>query len=143
MESDLKRLVIHEFIHFIFAVPFALFLWKKTKSKSQIVVLFLATFFVDLDHFVDYFAYSGFKLSILGFLSGEYFVTTHKSFTPFHAWEWLVVVGVIAKLRGWKSIFTALLFGLSPHFIVDSLVTGEFLFYSLIFRVSRGFYFPD
>lgn len=143
MEPDLLKLARHEFLHILLAVPFALFLWKKTKSRKQIAILFLATIFVDLDHLIDYFAYSGFNLNILSFLSGEYFVVTHRAFTLLHAWEWIVILAVIARIRGWNSVYTAILFGLLSHIILDSIVIGRPWFYSIIFRIHRGFYFPD
>lgn len=143
MEPNFVELILHEFFHFLLAVPFAIFLWKKTGSKKQIFILFLATIFVDLDHLVDHFVYSGFNLNISNFLSGEYFVTTHKAFTPLHAWEWLLILAILARYRGWNSLYAALFFGLLPHIIIDSIVTGRPWFYSIIFRVYRGFYFPD
>lgn len=143
MEVDLKALILHEFFHILLAIPFALFLWNKTKSKKQLVVLFLATFLVDIDHFVDYFTFSGFNLNIVNFLSGEHFVVTHKAFTPLHAWEWVLILGIFTRLRGWNTLYAALLFGLLPHIIIDSIATGRPWFYSIIFRFYRGFYFPD
>lgn len=143
MESDPSKLILHGFFHILLAIPFALFLWKKTGSKKQIAILFLATIFVDLDHLVDYFAFSGFNLNIVNFLSGEYFVVTHKAFTPLHAWEWVLILAIFTRLRGWNTLYAALLLGLLPHIIIDSIATGKPWFYFLIFRFYRGFYFPD
>ena len=143
MELDLRSLTLHLFFHLLFAIPFAFFLWNKTKSKKQVTILFLATFLIDTDHLVDYFAFSGFNFNIVNFLSGEYFVATQKSFTPFHAWEWILILGIFTRLRGWNTLYAVLLLALIPHIIVDSIATGKPWFYSIIFRFSRGFYFPD
>lgn len=143
MQVDFKLLFFHEALHLLFALPFASVLWKNTKSKKQILILFLVTIFVDLDHLIDYFKYFGFNLSILDFLSGEYFVVTHRAFTLLHAWEWLLILAILARYRGWNSLYAALFFGLLPHIIFDSIVTGRPWFYSIIFRIYRGFYFPD
>jgi len=133
-EALASGLLLQEVLHGVFALPFAYLLWKKTKSKKLVLILFLTTYLVDLDHLVDYFGYFGFNFSFLEFIKADYFQKTGRSITPFHAWEWTLILAVISWKKGWKSIYTAFLFGLLPHFIFDSL-TVDFLSYSLFYRL--------
>lgn len=136
-----NRLIVDELIHGLIAVPFAFILWKKTRSYKSLIVLFFATYLIDLDHLVDYFSFYGFKFSLREFLGGDYFGITKRAFVPFHAWEWVILIGVVAKKRGWKSLFTILVLALLPHLIFDSIVQNDFLIYSIIYRSINNFSF--
>jgi hypothetical protein len=128
-------LLVHEVLHLVIALPFAYFLWKKTKNRKAILILFLVTIFVDVDHLVDYFAVNGVSLSISGFLSMGYFDSDKIAYIPFHAWEYLVVLAYLVKVRGWKSNYSPFLLGLTPHYILDAVHIHSFIFYSGFFRL--------
>lgn len=128
-------------MHGVVAFPFAYLLWKKTGSKKLVALLFVATYLVDLDHLVDYFSFYGIKFNLADFFVGDYFDHAHKAYIPFHAWEWIVLLGIIAKIRGWKSYYTAILLGLIPHYVLDFLVMDNFFFYSLTYRAINNFTF--
>jgi len=138
----MRDLIVQEIIHGLFALPFALIIWYKTRSVKNVFLLFVVTFLIDLDHLVDYFSFYGFSLHINEVLTGEFYAEMRRTYVPLHAWEWAIILGVIAKIRGWKSYYTAILFGLLPHLIFDSIIVGSFLFYSIIFRALVGFTFP-
>ena len=140
-EAFLTGLATHGLIHALGVLPFVLFVWHKTHSFKSIFLLFVVIFLVDLDHLVDYFAYNGFSFSLLDFLFQPYFNLSQRVFVPLHAWEWAFLLGVLAKLRGWKSNYTVFGFGLLAHLIYDSLAVGSFLFYSIIYRALLGFTF--
>ena len=136
----MKDLIVQEIIHGLFALPFALIIWYKTRSAKNVILLFVVTFLIDLDHLVDYFSFYGFSLHINEVLTGEFYEQVRRTFVPLHAWEWAILIGVLAKIRGWKSYYTAILFGLLPHLIFDSLTVASFLFYSIIYRSLLGFW---
>ncbi len=132
-------LPFHEIMHGLFAIPFVVLLYKKTRSLKLVFILFAVTYFVDLDHLVDYFMVRGTEFNLREFSTGVFFLLTDKRYEPFHAWEWLIILSVISYKRGWSSIFTAITLGLLPHFILDSLSVGSILFYSIIYRISKEF----
>ena len=136
------NILLDEFTHLWFVLPFALLLWKKTHSREHVLALILATFLIDMDHLVDYFSVFEFGFSFYRFMSGLSFEISHRGFVVFHAWEWIIILGVIAHIRGWKSIFTILFLALLPHVVYDSLGVGSFSFYSIIYRGSHGFALP-
>jgi len=139
--SGTLSFVFQELAHGAAALPFAYILWRKTHSWKKVLILFAVTFLIDLDHLVDYFSYYGFSLHINEVITGEFYAQARRTFVPFHAWEWVILLGVLAKIRGWKSYYTAILFGLLPHLIFDSFIVGSFLFYSIIYRGIFGFIF--
>lgn len=135
-------LLLHEVLHGLVALPFAYLLWKKTGSKKLVVLLFVVTYLVDLDHLVDYFSFYGFSFNLSDFLASKHFEITQRAYVPFHAWEWIVLLGIMAKSRGWKSYLTALVLGLLAHFIYDAITQRSFLFYSIAYRaLVSGFGF--
>lgn len=132
-------LLIQEFFHGVFALPFAYIIWKKTKSLKRGLVVILLTYAMDLDHFLDYFLFYGARFNLFEFLSAEYFLITKRAIVPLHGWEWLAVLSLLAYKRGWKSVFTILSFAMAPHLIYDSIVVGSFSFYSFFYRSFKGF----
>jgi len=140
MESYIsKDLLIQEIFHGIFAIPFAYLLWKKTKSSKSALSVIALSYAIDLDHLVDYFAYYGVTFNLSEFLSGIYFELTRRAYVPFHAWEWVIALAFLSYKKGWKSVFTLILFALLPHLIYDSITVGSIVFYSIIYRASSGF----
>lgn len=131
--------ITHEVLHGFIALPFAILLYKKTHSLQLVIILYLVTYFIDLDHLVDYFILKGFVFNLYEFGTGTYFYLTDKTYEPFHAWEWIAILGIIGYKKGWKSVFTAISLGLLAHLILDSLSVGSFLFYSILYRISQGF----
>ena len=127
-------LFLHELMHGIVAIPVAYLMYRKTKSFGLALFTFVASFLIDLDHLVDYFAFYGFRFNLLEFLRGEQFEITQKAYIPLHAWELLVILGIVSKKVGWKSCITALTLGFTIHVIFDAIVWGDFLFYSIIYR---------
>ncbi|MBU0570210.1 hypothetical protein KKB40_05560 [Patescibacteria group bacterium] len=105
------------------------------------MVTFLVAILIDVDHLVDYFAFYGFKFNLADFLRGKYFEVTQRAYVPFHAWEWVILLGMIAKNRGWKSYVTAVFFGLIPHLIYDSITQSSVSFYFIIARYLNNFGF--
>lgn len=144
LELIRNNLFIHELMHGVVAIPFAVFLWGKTGLVHSVLIMFIVTYSIDLDHLVDYFSHYGFKLNFSNFLSGKYFNKKKIAYIPFHAWEWLLILGLIVLIGGysWDSYYVAIFFGLLPHYILDSINVNSFLFYSISYRVLKKFLFP-
>ena len=139
-DSQTLTFVFHELMHGVVALPLAYIIWRKTHAWKNVLILIAFTFLIDLDHLVDYFSYYGFSWHINEVITGEFYAQIRRTFVPLHAWEWAILIGVLAKLRGWKSYYTAILFGLLPHLIFDSIIVGSFIFYSIIYRSLLGFW---
>ena len=136
------ELFIHEVIHGLFALPFAVFLYKKTRSIKSVVILFLVTYLMDLDHLIDYFIYFGSRFELREFLSGIYFHESGRAFVFFHGWEYFVLFLYLAhrNKRRWKSVFTAASLGMLPHLIWDSVNVGTPVVYFILYRASKLFF---
>lgn len=134
-----EQLLIHEIIHGLFASLFGFLLWKKTKSWKRGLLVVLLAYVQDIDHLVDYFLFYGLHISIPKFFLADYFQITKRAVVPYHAWEWLAILGFLGYKRGWKSNFTLLFMALLPHLIIDSLNVGSFTFYSITYRIIKGF----
>ena len=139
-------LMFHEIWHGLIAIPFAIFLFKKTKSKALVLLLFLITYFLDLDHLIDYFMFYGLKFSLLQFLSLENFKITGRATVFLHGWEYVLFFGYLAYQKGkkkmWKTIYMVIVLAMLPHLIWDTINVGDPLFYSLIIRIVRGYVIP-
>ena len=134
-----ESLLIQEIFHGVFALPFAYILWKKTTSWKKGFLVIVLSYLIDLDHLLDYFSYYGLTFSLTRFLSADYFVATKRAFVLLHAWEWAGLLSIFSWKRGWKSIFTLILFAMLPHLIYDTITVRSFEFYSIIYRVGKGF----
>ncbi len=134
-------LFTHELLHAVFAAPFGYLIWRKTKSKKHVALVFLSAYLIDADHLVDYFLYYGLIISPEKFFYGEHFDVTQKAYVPFHGWELLIPLGIVSKLKGWNSIYSAIFVGAFSHYILDALSQGSFLFYSIIYRAIGQFGF--
>lgn len=135
-----KTLLIQEIFHGVFAIPFALYMWKKTGSWKYTLAVILLTYMIDFDHLIDYFYYYGFNhFNLLEFLTGVYFNYAHKSFILLHAWEWVIALAYLTKRYGLKTIFGVMLLSLIPHLIFDSITLRSVVPYSITYRILHGF----
>src|SRR4051812_4644602 len=120
-----QALFPHEIMHGVFATVPAVFLYKKTHSLKLVSVLYLTSYFIDLDHLIDYIFYYGFSFHLSQMLDGNYFNLSGISYVLFHAWEWIVVLLLCAyKKGGWKTYYAAIALGITAHLVLDSLNVG-------------------
>jgi hypothetical protein len=137
-----NELFFDEVLHGLVALPFAVYLWKKTKSAKLITILFAVTYLIDLDHLVDYFLYYGFEMKLENFFNASYFEATRLAIVPLHAWEYLLPLTYLARKKGIKSYYGPILLGAIPHLIMDTITVKNLAFYSIIYRLALGFRFP-
>lgn len=133
-----NRLIYHEIQHVLIAIPFAWYLWNKTKSPKAIILYFIISIGMDIDHLFDFFGYYGFTFDPALFFKLDYFDGPGRAFVPFHAWEWILVTFLLFK-KTWKVIWLILMFGMLSHLILDSINVGSIIFYSIIYRAEAGF----
>ncbi len=106
-----------------------------------VVATFLAGFFIDADHLVDYFYYARPRFSLSEFFSLHYVHKTGKIITPFHAWEYvpLLLWGRRFTTR-YAVVLLGLAVGLSGHLFWDHLSNNSsILAYSMVYRILTDF----
>ena len=133
-------LIGHEIMHGLITLPFAVFIYFKTKSIKLFLLTLITTYLIDLDHLVDYFLYYGLRFNFTEFLSFKYVTETSSAVIPFHGWEWVAMLGLLAwQERKFSSIKAAVALGALSHLIWDSYGIGSILFYSIFYRVINEF----
>lgn len=141
-ETISSGLFVDEVVHGMVAAPFAAFLIYKTQSIKRLTLFFITMYLIDLDHFIDFWLITGFNLDLLEFFKLDYFDMSGKAIIFLHAWEWVLVAGVIAYKRGWKSYFTLIAMALLAHIIWDAIGLNSAPFYSIIYRSTHNFTLP-
>lgn len=135
-------LLLDELKHGLVALIFALWLVRKTKQVKYGLIVMLVAYLIDLDHLTDYWLYSGINFDILRSLNFDYFRIMNRAVVPLHAWEWVLILVMIAKSKKWKSLATPLSVGIFAHLLVDAWTQKSILFYSIIYRITTGFVLP-
>lgn len=132
-------LFLHEVIHVLFVLPFLILIWIKTKQIKFVIAALVTAYLMDLDHLFDYWGYFGFTFNLVDFFKMEYFSGPGTAFVPFHAWEWLLVLGYFSYRRGWKTLVTPMTLGMASHLVWDAIAVKSALFYFISYRVLNGF----
>lgn len=132
-------LFLDEIAHGLFALPFATFLWLKTKKAKYFFLVLLVTYIIDFDHWVDYFLANGTYINLKTFFKMDYFSQNGRVFVIFHAWEYAFILLFLAYKKGWESIFALLAMALLPHLVYDSITLNSIIFYSITYRALNGF----
>lgn len=140
----MSHLLFHEIMHGLLAVPMAYIVWKVTNNKGYVVLLFVVTYLIDLDHLIDYFFFKGQILFNLNeFLTSDYFKRVGHIFVFLHGWEYVAIIGILSYIKKWNNIYLAIFLGLLIHLVWDSINVGSPLFYSIVYRASTGFALPN
>ena len=138
-EAYNSGLLLDEVIHGLLGITFSLIFWLKTKNLRLSIVPFITVYAIDLDHLLDYWLYHGFGFNLVDFLRGEYFDVTGRAIVIFHAYEWILMLIYITWKKGWNTLESALIFGMSAHLIWDVYTVQSVVHYSLLFRALNGF----
>jgi len=136
-------LLFDQAMHGVVGLPFAVYIFYKSRSLRQSLIVLFVVIFIDVDHLVDYWKYYGLKLNIYEFLRLEYYAVMGSALIPFHGWEWSILLFYIAKLKKnpWASIYMALSIGIFAHLTWDIHNFWSVEFYSIIWRALNGFKF--
>jgi len=137
--------LVHELIHLFITLLVGIFIWWRYKNWRLILVVFLFGFFIDVDHWFDYFAWFGLKINLRNFFNvSSYIHTAGKTYIPLHGWEWLPIFWLTGKLIGRKikmrGLEWAILFSYLGHLLWDNFSFSHHpLAYSFIYRLVNNF----
>lgn len=134
-----RFVVFHELLHFGVASVLSVFLFWKFHSLKIIMLVFLVTFLLDLDHLFDYF-YFAHNLNFWEYFGKvDFFIRTQKSFVFAHSWELVIFLGA----WGWFKklpVLIAISLAIAGHLLVDQFTyTSNPLAYFLFFRALNDF----
>ncbi|MBI2600645.1 hypothetical protein HYW42_01715 [Candidatus Daviesbacteria bacterium] len=143
----LNELLTHELIHLFLAIATGVVIFQKTKEWKALFWTVVASMFLDIDHFIDYFYAYGLNINLTNIISGDYFDITNRVFVPLHSWEIAIVLFILSKRKSfvrYKTILLSLSLGVFGHLLVDQIDHNQPLgFYFLIVRVYHGFFDPE
>lgn len=110
------------------------------KSWGLSVTLFITGVFIDLDHVLDYLLENGPYINTNKFFSFFYEERHRKITLLLHGWEWLILLGIYAKLTVWDLWVTGAFIGYALHIIPDYFYSkAPFRSYSLIWKWKNNF----
>lgn len=132
-------LLPHEITHLLVALLLGFIVFWKSRSLKLIIILFIVTFLVDLDHIYDYFHFTG-NLSFWEYFSKiDVFSTSQQAFILAHSWELVIILGGWGWRRRQSAVLVASL-ALAGHLLVDQLTwTENLLAYFLALRAINQF----
>jgi hypothetical protein len=124
-------------IHLAVTAILALFFYKLTGSWVWPVLALLGGIFIDLDHFIDYFLYFGWKFSLKDFLDHRY-LDSGKVYIFFHSWELAAGAWIFSIVFSWLVPVAA---SMTLHLFIDFLFSHRCRpqFLSLLYRRRHKF----
>jgi len=141
-------LYLHLFIHFSLALLTGYLAGRYFKNwRLGIIAGVLGGFLIDLDHVLEYFFVFGLNFNIFHFFSGWQFLKSDKIYIIFHAWEWLLLLLLLAwilkRYRNVKIFLIILAWAMAVHLVSDSLINYyPWKFYAISYRASQDFSAP-
>ena len=138
-------LVGHELIHLSLTSLISFFIYRRYHNWKLIIICFIFGFFIDIDHWFDYFLYFGTNFNLKNFFNVTSYVKTGgKVYIPLHGWEYIIIFAflgrIIEKITKIPGIMWAVVFSYSAHLIFDNFsFPHHILSYSFIYRISNHF----
>ena len=139
VKKGITHVLVAEIYHFIAAILAGVLIYLLFGQLTLSFLTFMISFFVDVDHVLDYLFAEGFKVDVISFFSGAFFGKWKKIVLPFHAWEYVLILLILFWVWG-NPLFAAIAVALFSHYSVDFLtnkVTKPAYF--LLYRISVGF----
>jgi hypothetical protein len=103
-------------------------------------------FFIDVDHFYDYFLFKHFRnLSLKEFFSSKYFDQSGKVYLPLHAFEYCLLFTATGLIfHDWWPVALATALSLFLHLIFDTITNKPvWPTYFILYRAYHGFRHDD
>jgi hypothetical protein len=135
--------------HFVLSslLGFGFWLFFDGKDKRRLLYCLgfalLSGFLVDLDHFFDYFMAYGFVWNFSHFIHEDFFNASGHNYVFFHAFEYVILLGLSAFLakKKWTKIYLSILaVSLLGHLFIDIYLAGATIrSYFIIYRILTGF----
>ncbi len=134
-----------ELQHFLVTLVIALFLYWRYRNWRLIPICFFFGFFIDLDHWFDYFAYYGLKGNPIDFFDVvSYMESSGKIYVPLHGWEYIPIFALLGKIFEKrfkiKGLMWAIILPYGLHLFLDHFSFSHHpLAYSFIYRLLNNF----
>lgn len=135
--------------HVIVSLTLGYIVWRifGSNDRKSLLISFsfiiLGGILIDMDHFLDYFLSFGLNFNYDYFLKGEYFLRSHKTYIVFHAFEYVIITGLLAiflKDKKKKMIFYGVALGMLSHLLIDIfLFPNPIKGYFILYRLLNGF----
>ncbi len=123
--------------HTIASTVLAAGIYEATSSVETASAALVVGIFLDIDHIIDFFLFSGEHFSIKGFTSWCYEGRWNKLILMFHSYELLVLYSLLVYKYP-NPILVGILCGMGLHLILDQLANRHLI---KAFIISKWFYF--
>lgn len=135
------ELLEDELVHFISALTIGLVLNTIYQDWRLVTVALLFGFFIDIDHWFDYFACYGAKINLKKFFALYLYVKLPKKiYVPLHGWEYVFLFWLIGRWIGIPGVEWAMSLSYLAHLLWDNFSFRHHpLAYSLIYRLLNNF----
>jgi len=131
----------HLFGHLILGLLVGFFVYWKTKKAKYLIIAFLVSFAIDLDHLFDFWMAYGFNLDVIKFFKIDFFEINQAVYVPLHSWELIsiiIILGGVIKKHRW--LFLTIGLAMLIHVIWDMISYRIYpQDYFLIYRSLNGF----
>lgn len=138
-------LPLHLAIHLYLAILSGYLAGKYFKNIwLGLIVGVMGGFFIDLDHILEYLLVFNWHFNLQYFFEGRQFIKSDQIHLWFHAWEYILVLLLLAFVLRKKEIFKVILvtlaIAMSVHLLTDTIINKVPLkFYTLTYRAGLGF----
>lgn len=138
-------LLVSELQHFLLSLSIALIFYWRYRDWRVIPFCFLFGFFVDIDHFLDCFAYRGLDFNLWHFLDVSTYVKPGgRVYILFHGFEYFLPFWLVGRWLGqrWqvKKLEWAICLAYLGHLLLDHFSFSHHpLMYFFIYRLVNGF----
>jgi hypothetical protein len=123
--------------HTIASVTLASGIYAGTSSVEMASSALFVGIFLDLDHIIDFFIFSGERFSIKGFTSWCYEGRWNKLILMFHSYELFTIYSFLVYKYP-NPILLGILCGMGLHLTLDQLGNRHLI---KAFTISKWFYF--
>ena len=134
--------------HVTISLIFSAFLFVIFKSWKISASSFISGVLIDCDHVFDFFKEFRRRLQIRELFEIYYSKKHIYSWTIFHSWELLFLLGICAFLMSWNPWIIGITMGFTQHIILDQIFNKTNKWeYFFLWRLKNGFIkektFPD
>ncbi len=139
----------HLSIHFSVAILSGYFLGKYFKRiRLGLIAGILGGFLIDLDHVLEYFFTFGLRFNLHNFLNGYQFLASDKIYLVFHAYEFIILLSILAflfrKKYNIKVFIIILMISGVIHLLSDTVINNYPLKnYTITYRAINNFSAPQ
>lgn len=135
------KLVEDELVHFFSPLIVGLILKTIYQDWRLVAATFLFGFFVDIDHWYDYFALYGVKMNLRNFFVPHIYARASKKvYIPLHGWEYVALFWVAGRWIGVAGLEWAMSLSYLAHLLWDNFTFQHHpLAYLFTYRLLNGF----